>query len=232
MTTDSRKSVKTTLQEKISRLPELPVEPLELAGKLGYSDKVPIVTIRPHKLPDPVKPPSITPHPKKAETSLYKYYTQVTYPRVICQPPPYEEFNVATLFNQEGNEGSSQPESDIETIGKKERFYKLTTLNGVKLQIPFWCSVKYGPWLAIATQQESCNVGEPDFWQLYIIEMPEVLLSWYGTWEDMPPYPSLHVFMNDKTMFGSQRMCCPGYQMCFPSMSCIPFEVNCPDPNI
>jgi hypothetical protein len=137
----------TTLHEKISRLPELPIEAFEVAGKLGYSDKVPVITILPHKFPDPVKPSNPTPLAPKAEVSWRSYYTQVTYPRVICQPPPYEVNEVATLFKQDGRSGSGQPESNIETIAKKERFYKLTTLNGVKLQIPFWCSVKYGPGL-------------------------------------------------------------------------------------
>lgn len=85
-----------TLLEKTSCLPELP---LEVSGKLGYSDKAPVVTIRPHKFPAPEKPRNPTPLVSKNESSLRKYLAQLTYPKVIGQPPPHELFNVTTLFN-------------------------------------------------------------------------------------------------------------------------------------
>jgi hypothetical protein len=34
-----------TLQERFEQLPELHIESFEVAGELGYSDKMPIVTI-------------------------------------------------------------------------------------------------------------------------------------------------------------------------------------------
>jgi hypothetical protein len=45
-----------TLEQRIDQLPELPVETFEALGELGYADNVPIVTIRPNKLPKPDKP--------------------------------------------------------------------------------------------------------------------------------------------------------------------------------
>jgi hypothetical protein len=44
------------LREKIKRLAELPVEAFEVAGKLGFSEKMPGITIRPHKFRAPKKP--------------------------------------------------------------------------------------------------------------------------------------------------------------------------------
>ncbi|MGC1135050.1 MAG: hypothetical protein WA941_19630 [Nitrososphaeraceae archaeon] len=41
------------------------------------------------------------------------YFAQVTCPKVICQPPADEVFDVTTLFNKEDKSGSRLPESDI-----------------------------------------------------------------------------------------------------------------------
>lgn len=214
----------TTLQEKIDSLPELPVETFEVAGKLGYSDKMPVITIRPHKFPEPEKPASsggMLQAPKSSYT-IHKYYAQVTYPLVICQPPPDEQFDTATLFEEEDNNILDLPESKIRTILKKERFYKLTTLNSRRLPVPFWCSVKYGPWLAVVSEIESCITGEPSFWQMSVYGIPEVYLSWYGNWEDIPPYPSLQVIMGNLVMFDHFYGCCSGYSYCPSTQSCIP----------
>ena len=216
----------TTLQEKISRLPELPVEAFEVAGKLGFSKKVPVVTIQPHKFPAPAKPPDPTPLIPKPEAQQLTYFPQVTYLLVICQEPPRVQFDVATLFDEEGNGGSDVPESDVATIARKERFYKLTTLNGVKLPTPFWCSVHYGPWLAMAIEQESCIVGEPNLWQLSIFGIPEVSLSWYGHWEDIPPYLSLQVIGN-LVLKGFTRTCCAGYNWCV-HIQCLVYSLQFP----
>jgi hypothetical protein len=222
----------TTLREKISRLPELPVEPFEVAGKLDYSDKIPVVTIRPYKFPVPVKPPnSIVFAQNKSSAWHRSYYVQVIYPRVICQSPwGLEEANEKTtmaFFKEEDKVEPCLAESNGVIIAKQERFYKLSTLNGLKFPNPWWCSVKGGPWLAIAEEEESCLDGVPPFWRLWIIEMPEVTLSWYGKWEDIPSYPSLIVFMNDLSMFDQYSVCCAGYKWCTTTMSCIPLATNC-----
>lgn len=223
-----------TVREKIKRLPELPVEPFEVAGKLGFSDKMPVVTIRPRKFRIPKKPkprPPSTFGPNKSQYSIRKYFVWVTYPRVVCQPPPNEQFNTATLFKDEGGEnrdGSPIPESNIESTSKKVRYYKLTKLNGRRLRDLFWCSVKYGPWSAIVLEEESC-LNIPNSWFLYIVEMPQVWLRWYGLWNDIPSYPSLQVIMGTLAMFGQSHSCCPGYKYCPPTGSCIPLQVKCMD---
>jgi hypothetical protein len=73
------------LREKIKHLPELPVEAFEVAGKLGFSEKMPGITIRPHKFRAPKKPTkqSATLIPNKSQYSIRKYVVWVTYPRVV-----------------------------------------------------------------------------------------------------------------------------------------------------
>jgi hypothetical protein len=223
-----------TLREKISRLPELPVETFEVAGKLGFSDKVPVITILPHKFPEPVKPPNPTPFATNKSTAWHRsYYVQVIYPRVFCQPPwdplLINDAQAMNFFKEEDKDETCQAKWDVAAIAKKERFYKLSTLNGAKLQHPFWCSVKGGPWLAITKEDESCIDGLPNFWRLWIIEMPQVALSWYGHWEDIPSYPALTVIMGDLMMFDNYPTCCPGFKWCPTTMSCIPNSINCQD---
>ena len=90
-----------TVREKINRLPELPVQAFEVTGKLGFSDKMPVITIRPRKFRTPKKP-SAKLGPNKSSYSIRKYFVWVTYPIVICQPPPDEQFDTTTLFEEAG----------------------------------------------------------------------------------------------------------------------------------
>lgn len=225
----------TTMRERIEQLPELPVEAFEVAGKLGYSDKVPVITIRPRKLPAPKKPSTSKKlGPSKSTWSIRTYFMWATYPRVICQPPsfdlPAEVVNSKALFEQKDIGKSPEPESNLKIISKKERFYKLTKIKGMKFQNPLWCSVRYGPWTAIVTENVSC-MDEPNRWDLYISGMPEVTFSWYGLWSDIPSYPSLTLFPNLPLTFSyEEHGCCPGFTYCSPLGACIPSSVNCQDP--
>jgi hypothetical protein len=225
-----------TVIEKIKRLPELPVEAFEVAGKLGFSEKMPGITIKPRKFRAPKKPKkqSVTLIPNKSQYSIRKYFVWVTYPRVVCQPPFNEDVNTTSLFEAEEEEGGNKdesqlPDSNLESISKKVRYYKLSKLNGRRLRDPWWCSVKYGPWTAMVREDESCIFNVPTSWQLFIVEMPQVFLSWYGLWNDIPPYPSLQVIMGTLSMFDQSHFCCPGYQYCPPTGSCISLKVKCQD---
>jgi hypothetical protein len=220
------------LIEKINSLPELPVEDFEEAGKLGYSDKVPVVTIRPHKFSRPEKPSSSGAilNEKKSSYEIRKYYAQVTYPLVVCQPPPDEQFDTASLFEEEDGDVVDLPKSKIRTVLKKERFYKLTKLNGKELPIPFWCYVHYGPWLAQVTETESCISGIPNSWDMFVYGIPEVNLSWYGHWEDIPPYPLLNVIMGDLVLFYHTFDCCSGFSYCLSTQSCKPLGMCSDNP--
>jgi hypothetical protein len=189
------------MKERIEQLPELPVESFEVAGKLGYSDKMPVITIRARKFPAPKKPS--TSKKRDINKSYYyikKYWMWAQYPIVICQPPvfdlPVEQARSNALFEQKDLGESQKPESNLEILSKKERFYKLTTFKDRKLLDPWWCSVRYGPWTAIVTEVESCISPQHTLWILYITEKPEVTFSWYGEWSDIPSYPSLTLFPN------------------------------------
>jgi hypothetical protein len=132
------------------------------------------------------------------------------------------------LFIERGTRESDRPNASVAAIAQRERFYKLTKLKGQQLKSTLWCSVQYGPWLAIAIEEQSC-VEIKSFWQLGIPGMPEVGVMWYGLWTDIPPYPSLTVLANDLVLFKVERFCCPGYTFCPTTMSCLRNEIRCPD---
>ena len=90
---------------------------------------MPVITIRPRKFRTPKKP-SAKLGPNKSSYSIRKYFVWVTYPIVICQPPPDEQFDTTTLFEEAGGKNkdkSHPPESNIESISKKVRYYKVTS---------------------------------------------------------------------------------------------------------
>ena len=222
-----------TTHDIISRLPELPLEPFQVAGTLGRSDRGPYLTIRPHSQPPPkpsVSSPSTAALAKKSSFRTRTYFTQVTYPRLHC----YEPGDLVAGVTMEVPEvdarlGKSRGEAPptIAALARNERFYKLSTFNDVKLPHPYWCSVRYGPWLAIATERESCVDGEPNFWELFIVEVPEVGVTWYGAWEDIPPYQSLQVAMGDRWLKNEESGPCDGFKWCATTQSYIPVNVNC-----
>jgi hypothetical protein len=227
---------KPTLKEQIEALPELPVKTFEAAGKLSYADNVPVVTIRPNKFPKPGKPPKpdkgsgVLPLAPKSEALTLYYWVQAIYPRVICQEPSLDLAAAReTLFVEQGSPASDRPNANPAAVAQRERFYKLTKLKGARLANPLWCSVKYGPWLAMAVEQESCTSGVPNTWQFAIVEMPEVALTWYGQWEDMPSYPLLSVITGDRPLFRTERQCCAGFRFCSSTMSCLAISIPCPD---
>jgi hypothetical protein len=216
-----------SIHESINRLPELPLEPFEVAGKLAHADRGPFLTIKPHDRPAPIKPEPKPLAVPRSQFETRRYFTQVLYPRLICHDPG--DLLVNLPQSPPSDDAGGRPETDVMAIARQERSYKLSALNGVKLPRPYWCSVRYGPWLAIATERESCIEGEANFWELFIVEVPEVALAWFGRWEDIPPYPSLTVIMGDLVLAGRDRQCCPGYKWCTATQSCIPNAVNCPD---
>src|SRR5579872_3491467 len=165
-------SLGTTLKQRIDQLPELPVATFEVAGELDYADNVPVVTIRPKKLPDLVKPmpsPEI-PYANASSYAVRSYWVQVTYPRVICSPPGDPTRDPGPVFVAKGTGESARLNAGSGVIAQGERFYKLTNLKGTRLGNPYWCSVKYGPWLAMATEETSCIIGMPSRWDLWIVE--------------------------------------------------------------
>lgn len=218
-------------RDLIDRLPELPIEPFEVAGSLDRSDRGPFVTIRPHKFAEPDRPTAQPLAKSRSSYAVRKYYTQAIYPRVICYDPGDLIGDLKLDLDPQPLPGREQPPADISALAGYERFYKLSSLKSKPFRNPLWCSVKYGPWLAVAKETESCFDGIPSRWEFCIIEIPEVSLVWFGRWEDMPAYPSLWVTMGDRVLAAPPRqLCCAGYYWCPTTQTCIPQGVNCQDP--
>ena len=178
-----------------------------MAGKLGRSRRGPYLTIVPPTRPAP-KAPTPVPLPHQIPNSSYQirtYYAQCIYPRVICID--FSDFFDDLVLDpgpSGGGGGGGRgpgdvvgPRPNMALLAKQERHYKLSTLNGVSLAHPFWCTVKYGPWLCIVKESESCITGEPNRWEFFIAEMPEVSMLWYGQWLDQPRLPNLTVIKGD-----------------------------------
>jgi hypothetical protein len=218
-------------------LPELPLEPFEVAGKLAHAKRGPFLTIVPPVRPEP-KPPSTTvpvPHVPVPAFEVRKYFTQAIYPRVICIDPG--EFVNEIVLDPTPDGGTDEDgrvdqtgRADIAVLARREQHYKLSALNGTKLHHALWCTVKYGPWLAVAIETESCILGEPNRWEFQIVEVPEVAMLWYGQWLDQPSFPNLTVIKGDLALAGVSRQCCPGSKWCPTTQSCIPNQVNCQPP--
>jgi hypothetical protein len=218
----------STADELFRELPELPRETFEAVGTLERSERGPFVTLRPHKPPPPQEPTVPASAVSKSSYSIRRYYTQATYPRLICYDPGVLVESMATRVDPPPP-GRDRAPTDISARAREERFYKLSALENVSPGT-LWCSVKYGPWLAEVTETESCLEGVPNQWEFFIIEMPEVALVWFGEWEDMPAFPSLSVTMNDRRLFKVEGpFCCAGYKWCPTTGSCIPDQVPCQD---
>jgi hypothetical protein len=222
----------------IDALPELPLEPFELAGKLAHARRGPFLTIVPTEQPTPTPPPpKPLPHVPTPSFEVRKYFTQAIYPRVICIDPG--DFANEMVLDANPDEGSGNggggrgdlvDRADIAVLAMREEHYKLSTLHGKKLHHALWCTVKYGPWLAVAKETESCITGEPNRWEFFIVEVPEVSMIWYGQWLDQPSLPNLTVIKGDLALAGVSRQCCGGYKWCPTTHSCIPLQVNCQTP--
>jgi hypothetical protein len=151
---------------------------------------------------------------------------------VICWDPGDLVVGLSMDVTPPPHPGRDKPPTDLAVLARQERFYKLSALGSRPFRHPLWCSVKYGPWTAAVSETESCIDGEPNRWEFYVIEVPEVAMLWYGTWEDIPAFPSLTVVMGSLSMSGQTHSCCSGFQWCATTQSCIPLQVDCQDPII
>jgi hypothetical protein len=220
----------STGDDLIRRLPELPQRTFEAAGRLVRSDRGPFVTLLPHKLPLSPDPPVSAHAIQKSSFAVRQYFTQALYPRVVCYDPGILADGLKMSVDPQPFPGRDRPPTNIAAVAGQERFYKLSVLRSAPLRNPLWCSVKYGPWLAVAKETESCFDGVPNKWEFFIVEMPQVAVFWFGEWEDMPAVPSLAVTMSDKVLAGSEMLCCSGFQWCPTTQSCLPLNVECQDP--
>jgi hypothetical protein len=227
-------------RDLIKSLPELPLAPFEVSGKLGRSSRGPYLTIVPPTRPVPA-PPKPVPVPHQAPNSSYQvrtHYSQAIYPRVICVDFSdfFDDLVLDPGVSGGGGGGGTGPgdvvgsRPDLAVLARKERHYKLSAFNGQRFARPFWCTVKYGPWLAIVKETESCITGEPNRWEFFIAEIPEVSMIWYGEWLDQPSLPNLTVIKGDLALHDVDFHCCAGYTFCSNTQSCIPNQVPCNPP--
>ena len=228
--------------DPIAALPELPLKALELGGKLAHARRGPYLTIMPPERPDPTPPKRVITATPLAPTSSFeirKYFTQAIYPRVICHDPG-ELISGVVMARSAKSSGrakkgvadraAAMSAGDLTALAEREAHYKLTKLDGRKLHHALWCTVKYGPWLAVAKETESCIAGEANRWEFWIVEVPEVSMVWYGQWLDQPTLPNLTVIKGDLAPAGVTRQCCAGYKWCPTTQSCIPNTVTCQQP--
>ena len=222
----------------IDDLPELPLEPFQVAGKLAHAKRGPFLTIVPSTVavPEPPAPkPSALPLVPTPSFETRQYYTQAIYPRVICHDPGAF---LDGVFLDPTTGGSDRPNErpdvagspDLAALARREQHYKLSAWNGTTFHNTLWCTVKYGPWLAIAKETESCIVGAPHRWEFWIIEVPEVAMVWFGQWLDQPSFPNLTVIKGNLALSHVSRQCCAGYKWCPTTQSCIPIQVDCQTP--
>jgi hypothetical protein len=110
---------------------------------------------------------------------------------------------------------------DIEAIARHEQFYKLTSFNGEKLKFGYLCSVQYGPWSAVVIEEGPCTDGMPKHFLLFVVSIPELALEWYGNWDDVPSYPSLHTIKGHLHLTKEVFFCCDGFVWCDANQSCV-----------
>lgn len=219
----------------LSELPELPAE---LASDLEPDPTAPVLRSRPAR----PAPPELPPQPPQPAVDVpssckTKYLTQAIYPVVTCHPPSELTDQVVA---QAAAAGGPRAPAAAETLGEidrvelavEPRFFKLSSSRGERLSAVLFCRVHGGPWSATVERRSQCSIHLPAIWEL---EVPAVdlVLSWFGEWEDLPSYPSLYVVQGDLYQLGEESCsCCGGYQYCKHTQSCIPQTVECKPPVI
>lgn len=185
--------------------------------------------------------PTLTPHcPSKSTYHRKNYFTRVTYPRVTCDPITSPDSTMQVFLEQQ-KEPKENNEGLLSTQSRKQ-FYKLTYYKGVKLKVPYFCTVHSGPWSAHVVETGLCNPGcgpgESDAqWVLYVLGLPEASTAWIGEWEDIMEYKAtnLTVFLNDLEHYidpqqPQEEFCCSGFHRCFGPNAlpgCIPERISC-----
>jgi hypothetical protein len=159
--------------------------------------------------PEPPRPPALA--PTKSSSATRKYFVWALYPRVICYDPGELIVGLTMDVNPSQHPDRDRPPTDLSVLARQERFYKLSSLRSSPFRHPLWCSVKYGPWTAAVTETESCLDGVPNRWEI-------------------PAFPSLTVVMGSLALSSQGHSCCPGFQWCQTTQSCVPLQVTCQDP--
>lgn len=209
----------------LGRLPELPVELFELAGKLDYSANAPVITNKPGAVT--VKPPVIAiPMINRASHELRTYFAWVLYPHVVCTPMPEPEA-VAALRLERGKPVPRVDVANLAAIADTSHFYKLSRFRGRDLVTPWGCEVRYGPWFGTISYIQSCDDQVPDRWALSSSVLG-MTIEWEGNASDMPSVPNLTVLWDPGHPAHTTWECCPEHRWCPSSQSCLPNRIDCP----
>ena len=176
--------------KSLSKLPELPVELLELGSGLDFSTTAPIITNRPLEVR--VARPQVSKREiKKSNVTILTRAGWALYPRVVCHSLPDRVVTMtAKLEPQLSDPQVVKP--DLASVAKVRRNYKLSGFKGITSA---YCEVRYGPWYIAVLEIESCYLNEPSDWVVQSQD-PPIHLEWSGTWGDRPVVPNLTLILD------------------------------------
>ena len=207
-----------TTPDKIKDLPELPAEfalDLEVAQAAPVlMTKAPVTVTTPPpstNLPLPLAP-------SKACTAKFDGY--VIYPITVCYPP-YNLEQIDVLIAKQ-----SFVKLEFNTKGQADlapKYYKLSTHPKLQHSLPWFCSVRGGPWYAHVEGAQICNAN-PNIrsFKAEILGAPQpVVVLWSGAITDVPA-PLQLIGLTDSGEFCT---CCSGV-MC-PDKTCKPKFDQC-----
>ena len=207
----------------MKELPELPIELFELGAKFDFSKTAPVLTNHPDAVKSGRQPVS-TPRINKSSHQTRTWYGWALYPKVICYPlPDLVAFSALELDRAKPDPRADQ--ADLGAVASARRYYKLSGFRGIETA---FCEVRYGPWFAKVSEQESCDDQIPNAWQLESHD-PGIMMSWLGTWADRPSVPNLTIIVNLNDVAKVSSDCCGGFTYCPTTQSCVPNAINCPD---
>ena len=201
-----------------STVRDLPELPPEFARDLAIARTAPVLMTESATTVAPLEPrpagPTVLLAPSKACTAIFDGY--VLFPITVCYPPPV--FYDALILD-----AAAAPVVG-NTLVPPVKYFKLTShpLTSV-VRLPWFCSVRSGPWYAHVEGQQICNTN-PNIRQFKaeLLGAPEpVVVVWSGALSDVPP--PLNLFGIQQT--GEFCTCCSGF-MC-PDGSCKPNPNQC-----
>jgi len=192
----------------IDDLPELPAE---FAKDLAVATTAPVLMTRSVSVATPIVP---TPGPlplaiNKACTAVFEGY--VLYPMTVCYPP-----NVLTnelVLTQEARDAPPQVGAGV----LPPRYFKLSSHPATRIGLPWFCTVRSGPWFGHVEGKQLCNVN-PNIrlFTAQILGAPQpVVVTWSGALTDVPPPLNLLSI----PQVGEFCVCCSG-TMC-PDGRCV-----------
>jgi hypothetical protein len=190
--------------------------PAEFARDLAVARTAPVLMTKPA-----ATAPTLEPRPAgpvfaiaRACTAIYEGY--VTYPITVCYPP-------TVLYDNLVLSAAEVHPATGKTAIVPVRYFKLSTHPEARFGLPWFCTVRGGPWYGYVEGKQLCSV-DPNvrLFTAQILGAPEpVVVLWSGTLNDVPP--PLNLFGISQT--GEFCVCCSGI-MC-PDGSCKPDLQHC-----